>query len=150
MGICGSVLFMKRKSVNSLVLGLTFALLFYPLVLRAAETSPQNEQNEPPAQPSVGEDLGYGVGSVLANVFYMPAKVIYAGLGVIGGGLGYVLSGGNTETAQSILDPAVRGNYVVTPRHLKGEEPLVFVGPIHSSEPEQSAAAPSSNPPPSP
>ncbi len=145
--ICGNFFFMKTQSLKNLACGLAFALLLYPLVLGAAESSPQNE---PPAQPSVGEDLGYGVGSVLANVFYMPAKLIYAGLGVIGGGLGYVLSGGNTETATSILDPAVRGNYVVTPSHLKGEEPLVFVGPIHSSEPQQPEQAPPSNPPPSP
>ena len=137
---------MKTPSLKSFVLSLTFALLFYPIILSAAENSPPNEL---PAQPSVGEDLGYGVGSVLANVFYMPAKIIYAGLGLVGGGLGYVLSGGNTETANSILDPAIRGNYVVTPRHLKGEEPLIFVGPIHSSQPPQPEQASPSTPPPS-
>ncbi len=141
---------MKTRSFRNLAWGFTFALLLSPLVARAAESSSQNEQNQPPAQSTVGEDLGYGVGSVLANVFYMPAKLVYAGLGVIGGGLGYVLSGGNTEAAESILDPAVRGNYVVTPRHLKGEEPLYFVGPIHSSEPQQPEQAPASTAPPSP
>ncbi len=139
---------MKTQS-KGFVLGLIFVLVFSPLVLRAAETSPPNEPPAQPSEPSVGEDLGYGVGSVLANVFYMPAKIIYAGLGLVGGGLGYVLSGGNTETANSILDPAIRGNYVVTPRHLKGEEPLIFVGPVHSSEPQQPGQAPPSAPPPS-
>lgn len=137
---------MKKQSLKGFVLALTFGLLFNTAILSAAEGTPQNE---PPAQPSVGEDLGYGVGSALANVFYMPAKIIYAGLGLVGGGLGYVLSGGNTETANSILDPAIRGNYVVTPRHLKGEEPLIFVGPVHTSEPPQPEQASPSAPPPS-
>ncbi len=139
---------MKTQWVKNFVLAATLVSLCNPIVVRAAESS---AQSEPPAQPSVGEDLGYGVGSVLANVFYMPAKIVYAGLGLVGGGLGYVLSGGNAETATSILDPAIRGNYVVTPSHLKGEEPLLFVGPIHSSEPQQpeQQASPSA-PPPSP
>jgi len=65
---------------------------------------------------------------VIANLFYMPAKITYAGLGLITGGLGYVLSAGRADVANNIIYPSIRGNYVVTPSHLKGTEPLYFVG----------------------
>jgi hypothetical protein len=78
---------------------------------------------------SASQDFGYGLGSVVANFFYMPAKVTYAGLGLVTGGLAFVLTAGNTDVATNIIHPSIRGNYVVTPQHLRGEEPLVFVGP---------------------
>jgi hypothetical protein len=96
-----------------------------------------------PAEPGVGEEAGYGVGSALANVFYIPAKVTYAGLGLLTGGLGYVLSGGRADVANNIIYPAVRGNYVVTPDHLKGKEPIYFVGAPPPMESQDLAATPS-------
>ncbi|HEX9145571.1 MAG TPA: hypothetical protein VGA09_14965, partial [Candidatus Binatia bacterium] len=86
---------------------------------------------------------GYGVGSVLANLFYIPAKVTYAGLGLMTGGLGFVFSGGRADVANNIIYPAVRGNYVVTPSNLKGTEPLYFVG---APPPENIQAVQSSEP----
>ncbi|TMA56827.1 MAG: hypothetical protein E6J73_20290 [Deltaproteobacteria bacterium] len=59
--------------------------------------APNNQAAEQP----VGEEAGYGVGAALASVFYIPAKVTYAGLGLLTGGLGYLLSGGrNAEQPQ--------------------------------------------------
>ncbi|MBI4524887.1 MAG: hypothetical protein HY695_13880 [Deltaproteobacteria bacterium] len=121
---------------------LAIVLLSSHLLLSSLEAA-DSGQAEPPSQPtepSIGEEFGWGLGAAVASLFYAPAKVTYAGLGLITSGLGFVLSGGNSEVAASIMDPAVRGNYVVTPRHLKGEEPLIFVGPIHTTEsqpPEQ-------------
>ena len=48
--------------------------------------------------------------------------------GLLTGGLGYLLTGGRADVANNIIYPAVRGNYVVTPSHLKGTEPIYFVG----------------------
>ena len=90
----------------------------------------------------MGEEAGYGIGAALANVLYIPAKVTYAGLGLLTGGLGYVLSGGRADVANNIIYPAVRGNYVVTPSHLKGTEPIYFVGapPPDPNQSTQSSA----------
>lgn len=118
---------MIMKLSGNLKLALVLFLIFYPLVLTAAEAQPQQES---PLQPTAAEDLGYGVGSVLASLLYSPAKVTYAGLGLITGGLGYVLSGGNGDVANSIIYPAIGGNYVITPQHLRGEQPVIFVGPL--------------------
>jgi hypothetical protein len=96
---------------------------------------------DPPAEQPVTQELGYGVASALASVFYIPAKVTYAGLGLLTGGLGYVLTGGRADVASNIIYPAVRGHYVVTPNHLKGTEPIYFVGaPPEAPEAENYAA----------
>jgi hypothetical protein len=113
---------MKTQMLKGLALGLFIAITCSPL--RAQTAAPADQ----PAEPSASEEAGYGIGSVVANIFYMPAKITYAGLGLITGGLGYVLSAGRADVANNIIYPSIRGNYVVTPSHLKGTEPIYFVG----------------------
>jgi hypothetical protein len=130
---------MKTQLLKGIALASLLTVISTPLY---AQTAGPN--NQPVEQP-VGEEAGYGVGAALASVFYIPAKVTYAGLGLITGGLGYILSGGKADVANNIIYPAVRGNYVVTPSHLKGTEPLYFVGaPPPETGPR--AEAPSSAP----
>jgi len=126
-------------------LGLTLLLALSPLAPRAAEMAMPQEPAPQQAGSSLGEDLGYGVGSVLVSLFYSPAKITYAGLGLLTGGLGFVLSAGNTKVANNIINPAVRGNYVVTPRHLRGEESLIFVGPDNHFEPAPQQTGPTAS-----
>jgi hypothetical protein len=75
-----------------------------------------------------GSNVGYGAGSVLASCLYSPAKVTYAVLGGVTGGLGFLLSGGSQDVASKIWTPSLRGTYVVTPDMLKGKEEVEFVG----------------------
>ncbi len=126
---CDSLRFMKTHLRKSLIFGLLLLLILPPLTLRAAEPALGNEPQLQPAEPSAGEDLGYGIGSVIASLFYSPLKVTYAGLGLMTGGLGFLLSAGQADVADNIIYPAVRGNYIITPRHLKGVEPVIFIGP---------------------
>jgi hypothetical protein len=125
---------MKKQMLQSLAVILVFVLTSAPLYAQTADApTPQTE--------NLGEEAGYGAGSVLANLFYMPAKITYAGLGLLTGGLGYVLSGGRADVANNIIYPAVRGHYVVTPSHLKGTDPIYFVGaPPPEPEPRVDAA----------
>ncbi len=134
---------MKTQFLKGIALGLFVAMTASPLYAQSADPAPTNQ----PAEQSVGEEAGYGVGSALANLLYIPAKVTYAGLGLLTGGLGFVLSGGRADVANNIIYPAVRGNYVVTPNHLKGTEPIYFVGappPDNTPAPQSSASASSS------
>jgi hypothetical protein len=118
----GIVAAMKTQMFKGIALGLFLALTCAPLYGQTTDSANQ------PSEPGLGEEAGYGIGSALANVFYIPAKVTYAGLGLLTGGLGFVLSGGRAEVANNIIYPAIRGHYVVTPNHLKGTEPIYFVG----------------------
>ena len=118
-----------------LIFALLLSLILPPLSLRAAEPARGDELQLEPAEPSVGDDLGYGFGSVVASLFYSPLKITYAGLGLMTGGLGYLLSAGNADVADNIIYPAVGGNYIITTSHLKGAEPVVFIGPPPPTDP---------------
>jgi hypothetical protein len=126
---------MKTLLLKGIALASLVAVMSAPLYAQTADS------NNQAAEQPVGEEAGYGVGAALASVFYIPAKVTYAGLGLLTGGIGYVLSGGRADVANNIIYPAVGGNYVVTPNHLKGTEPIYFVG-APPSEPEPRADMP--------
>jgi len=113
---------MKTQLLKGIALASLVTVMAAPVYAQTADSSNQA------AEQGVGEEAGYGVGAALASVFYIPAKVTYAGLGLLTGGLGYVLTGGRADVANNIIYPAVGGNYVVTPNHLKGTEPIYFVG----------------------
>ena len=87
--------------------------------------APEGETSEMSQQEA--QNIGYNIGSVLASAVYSPFKITYAGLGLLTGGLGYVLSGGRRDVANTIIYPAVRGSYVITPTQLKGQKPVIFV-----------------------
>jgi hypothetical protein len=118
---------MKKQMLKGLALGLFVATTFSPLHAQAPAETP--EPKAEPVQESTGEEMGYGFGAALASLFYIPAKVTYATLGVLTGGIGYVVSGGSANVANSIIYPSVTGNWVVSPSNLKGTDPLYFVGP---------------------
>jgi len=115
------------------------AVVFAVLVTLSPALVLAQEPAEPAPAPSpevaTRQNLGYGFGSVVASLFYSPVKVTYAGLGLLTGGVGYLLSAGSTDVANDIIFPAVKGDYVITPSHLKGEERVVFVGAPPPAEP---------------
>jgi hypothetical protein len=127
---------MKNQIFRALALGLFVAITCAPLYGQTTDSATQA------AEPAIGEEAGYGIGSALANVVYIPAKITYAGLGLITGGIGFVLSGGRADVANNIIYPAIRGHYVVTPSHLKGTEPIYFVGAPPPAEDFQAAQSP--------
>jgi hypothetical protein len=84
---------------------------------------------------------GLGLGAVLCSLVYGPVKVVYATLGTVIGGTAWVLTGGRSDVAREIIEPSVRGDYIVTPKNLTMEEPLVFTGRERSlDEPAQDAS----------
>jgi hypothetical protein len=76
----------------------------------------------------MGKTAGLGVGSVLCSLVYGPLKLVYAGLGAVVAGGAWALAGGDAQVASPILNAAVRGDYVITPAHLEGRQPVEFVG----------------------
>jgi hypothetical protein len=73
-------------------------------------------------------DVGIGLGTALVNVLYIPAKFTYATVGSLIGGLAWVLTLGDTDTAMGVWEPTLGGSYVVTPSMLRGDEPVEFSG----------------------
>ncbi len=109
-----------------------------PVTSPEVEPTPAPEGDSSEISQQEAQSIGYGLGSVIASAFYSPLKITYAGLGLITGGLGYVLSGGRRDVADNIIYPAVRGSYVITPTQLKGQKPVIFVAspPQPSGQPQ--------------
>ena len=68
------------------------------------------------------KEAGLGVASVLGSAIYSPVKVQYAALGAVTGGLAWLVTAGNTELAQRIWEPALGGDYLITPQMLRGSK----------------------------
>jgi hypothetical protein len=108
----------STKKGTSVFMLIVFALVVgigTPVVSFAAE-----EESSP------SNDAALGVGSFVLTLVYAPLKIAYAIGGGVVGGFAYALTGGDLETAQSIWEPSVYGTYVITPDHLKGNEPVRF------------------------
>jgi hypothetical protein len=99
-----------------------------------------------PARAGYLEDAGWGTLTVLTNVVYMPAKITYALLGGLTGGVAFALTGGDLKTAETVWVTSMGGTYVVTPRMLQGEDSIAFAGTPGGSEPESSPTADGSSP----
>lgn len=93
-------------------------------VLLLAPTDAGAQYEEPPSAAYEGV---VGFGSVVCTLVYAPVKVVYAILGSVVGGLALLVTF-DTETASSIVTPAVGGDYVVAPENLEGRVPLRFIG----------------------
>lgn len=81
-------------------------------------------------------DLGWGSLAVLCNVFYMPTKLTYAVLGGFTGGLAYLLTFGDMDTAEKIWQPSLGGTYVLTPAMLQDRQPVRF-SPMEDERPRR-------------
>jgi hypothetical protein len=70
-----------------------------------------------------------GIGAALCTLVYSPLKIAYAAGGSVVSGLAWLWTLGDTSVAGPIFRASVKGDYVVTPRHLDGRSSLHFVGP---------------------
>ena len=77
---------------------------------------------------SAGAEAGYGILAGLCSLVYAPVKVVYAVGGALVGGFAWVFSAGDNDVARAVVTPAVRGDYVITPSILRGQEELEFIG----------------------
>jgi len=86
------------------------------------------------ARADFSDDAGMGTATVLANVVYMPTKLVYAALGGLTGSFAYLLTGGNYTAAERVWTPSLGGNYVLNPAHLRGQEQIYFSGPLQERQ----------------
>lgn len=82
----------------------------------------------PAAADELANEAGMGALSALSTLVYAPVKLVYATAGVLFGGIAWGLSGGDSDVMMAVMTPAVRGDYVITPKHLRMEESIEFFG----------------------
>ena len=94
------------------------------------------------------DDTGIQVGAWALTVPYIIGKGAFALGGAVVGGLGYAFSGGNSDTAKTVWTKSIYGTYIIRPAHLRGEEPVHFLG--QTDESHAVATAPPAKPTPEP
>lgn len=85
-------------------------------------------------EPHYWSDAGFGFAAVIANIVYIPAKVVYGTLGLLTGSLAYAMTVGDSDTAQKVWSPSLGGSYVITPAMLRGDEPILFNGVSYAND----------------
>lgn len=96
---------------------------------------------------STGSQAGMGFAAGFLSLVYTPVKIVYAALGGIIGGFAYGLSGGDEKVAKKIWDTSLRGTYVLTPDHLRGDKPVRFLGVPQEDEETPALSSPPPSPP---
>lgn len=92
------------------------------------------------ADEGAASEGGWGALAAVSSLLYGPVKVVYATTGLIFGGIAWGLSGGDSEVLTAVITPAVRGDYVITPSHIRGERTLEFFGRSPGYQPMDVAA----------
>src|SRR5271170_676324 len=128
---------------------LSVMMLAMPAEYAAAQSSPAVGPAAPGTQIPQPQDnnvnwpgAGYGVGALLCNVLYIPAKLTYAVVGGVVGGGTYLVTAGNSQAANTVWRSSLGGDYVVTPQMLAGQQSINFSGPTTTPPP---AAAPANS-----
>jgi len=84
------------------------------------------------AWADMGSDVpnegGIGALAAVSTLVYGPVKLCYATLGLLVGGAAWGLSGGDQQVLEAVVTPALRGDYVVTPDHIRMKRSLEFYG----------------------
>lgn len=100
-----------------------FVLIAFLHLVAVPAAVARNEDAE-----GTGSQYGLGVSSVLLTIPYGLIKVVMATMGGLVGGLTYTFSGFDDRAAQAVWYTSMRGTYVITPGHLRGEEAVRFFG----------------------
>jgi hypothetical protein len=111
-----------NRSIRMFEAAVVAAVLSAAIGLAPAVAEARSETKE------AGNDFGIGMVTVLANVVYMPVKVVYGVMGGVTGGFAYVLSGANRDIADGVWVPSLGGDYVLTTDMMTGRDRVHFSG----------------------
>ena len=82
-----------------------------------------------------GADVGFSILAAMSNLFYMPAKVVVATVGLGVGALAGFLNGGDTRAAYAFWVPMAGGRYFLTADQMDGKAPVEFFGSDYADKP---------------
>lgn len=83
------------------------------------------------------QEAGWSALAAVSNLWYTPAKVVVAAVGLPLGAAAGFLSGGDVRSSYAFWVPMVGGTYFLTPDHIEGNRPLDFFGRDYADRPSQ-------------
>ena len=108
------------------------AVLTFALAVPALAQAPRDNQ---------GLEVGSAISASYLNLVYLPAKLVVAALGAVGGGVAAVLTGGDERAAYALWVPTMGGDYFVRPENLNGGRPLAFFGSDYADRPSKAGSS---------
>ena len=119
---------------KAIAVALVLGVLHLPLASAVLAEDPTMAAEE--RKEATASQFGLGAASFFLTLPYGLVKVVYATLGGIVGGFTYALTAGNDRAAKAVWDTSLRGTYIITPDHLKGDRAVRFFGSPPESSPE--------------
>jgi hypothetical protein len=96
----------------------------------------------------VSRESGLGAAAAISSLIYGPVKLVYAVGGLVVGSFAWVFTAGDSKVAETVFTRSLRGDYVITPGILVGDEPLEFIGrDVEPYRPKTEAVASAEIPP---
>lgn len=126
-----------HETLSATGLGRLFIAGLLAAVLALAPSAAFAENNA----AEVSKESGLGAAAALSSLIYGPAKILYATGGVIIGSFAYAFTAGDSQVAEKVFTRSLRGDYVITPGMLLGEESLEFIGRDLPETPAPAAVA---------
>jgi hypothetical protein len=131
--------FIRTLPLVAFVVVMTFTSLI------AAPAWSQSSSSD--SQQGTPSGAGMQAGAAVSTILYFPFKAAFAIGGGVVGGLAYLFSGLNEQTAKSIWIPSMYGTYVITPEHLSGDRSVRFLGVAAENDaPAGSSSTPAMEP----
>jgi hypothetical protein len=116
----------KRRVVQGIAMVLVVCLVHLSLASVVLADEPKASAEE--RRESTASQFGLGAASFFLTLPYGLVKVVYASFGGLIGGVTYALTAGNERAANAVWHTSLRGTYIITPDHLKGDKAVRFFG----------------------
>ena len=95
----------------------------------------------------VSREGGLGAAAAISSLVYGPVKLLYALGGLVVGSFAWAFTAGDTEVASMVFTRSLRGNYVITPEILVGDQSLEFIGRDSHEAAERTETVAAAEPP---
>jgi hypothetical protein len=124
---------MKRLAKPQIVVALSLLMVLgfascVPLVIGAVGGAVGGAIESAEAAKSNQYGPATYTGTILSNIIYFPAKVLFAAGGALTTGVAYVVTFGDRAASAEIWKKSVGGDYLLSPAMIAGDETVHFVG----------------------
>ncbi len=141
-----SSLFVRRgtpcmRFVSVVVLIALCSLTMLPI---AGSQEPPPPVSTDSSEGGTASSAGMQAAAGFSTLLYLPLKAAFAVGGGIVGGLTYLFSGLDENSAKKVWNTTLYGTYIITPDHLRGDKPIRFLGV--PDQPDTAASQPAPEP----
>ncbi len=126
-----------RRKLQSVAQRAAGGVLVGLIAVSVGLTTVSDAYGSPDASDERSREIGVNAASAALTLLYGPVKLTYSALGIVFGGIAYGLSGGDSDVLHAVVTPAIHGDYIVFPKHVRREQDIEFFGRDPAYRPEE-------------